>query len=134
MSAQIPNTPLGPAGSTPPRLESLAMGMAIDGSDPAVLDEALRLAFDYRGDVTLHLRSGRVVDGFIYDRRTRPDRAVRILVRDSDERLVVPDGDVLRLEVTGRDTAAGKTFENWVKRYVEKKLRGEAASIESESL
>lgn len=110
------------------------MGMAIDGSDPAVLDEALRLAFDYRGDVTLHLRSGRVVDGFIYDRRTRPDRAVRILVRDSDERLVVPDGDVLRLEVTGRDTAAGKTFENWVKRYVEKKLRGEAASIESESL
>lgn len=134
MSAQIPNTPLGGPGGTPPRIDALVMGMAVDGSDPALLDEALRLAFDYRGDVTLHLRSGRVVDGFIYDRRTKPNRAVRLLVRDSEERLVVADSEILRLEVTGKDTAAGKTFENWVKRYVEKKLRGEAASIESESL
>lgn len=118
----------------PPRIDALVMGMAVDGSDPALLDEALRLAFDYRGDVTLHVRSGRVVDGFIYDRRTKPNRAVRLLVRDSEERLVVADSEILRLEVTGKDTAAGKTFENWVKRYVEKKLRGEAASIESESL
>ena len=30
--------------------------------------------------------------------------------------------------------AEGKTFENWVRRYAEKKLAGETASIESEEL
>ena len=33
--------------------------------------------------------------------------------------------DVARLQFTGRDTAAGKTFEAWVKKYWEKKAAGE---------
>jgi hypothetical protein len=35
---------------------------------------------------------------------------------------------------TGKDAAAGKTWENWMRRYAEKKLKGEAADIESETL
>ena len=33
--------------------------------------------------------------------------------------------DIARLEFTGRDTAAGKSFETWVKKYREKKAAGE---------
>ena len=40
-------------------------------------------------------------------------------------------GDVM---ITGKDTASGKTFENWIRKYAQKKLAGETASIESESL
>ncbi len=35
----------------------------------AEVKEALEKAFDYRGDVTLTLRTGEVVEGYIYDRR-----------------------------------------------------------------
>jgi LAS superfamily LD-carboxypeptidase LdcB len=38
------------------------------------------------------------------------------------------------LEFTGKDTAAGKTWENWVRRYVEKRLAGEQANIDAEVL
>lgn len=119
-----------PPASTGP----IAQGMRFDDRDPEALAAALDLAMDYRGDVTLVLRGGERIDGYIYDRRRRPSRAVRIMPRDGEVGLLVPDESIALLEVTGKDTAAGRTFENWVKRYVEKKLAGERASIESESL
>ena len=43
--------------------------------------------------------------------------------------------DIARLEFTGRDTAAGKSFETWVKKYREKKAAGETnIRIEPEKL
>ena len=36
-----------------------------------------------------------------------------------------PTTEIARLEFTGRDTAAGKSFETWVKKYQEKKAAGE---------
>jgi len=43
--------------------------------------------------------------------------------------------DVAALAFTGRDTAAGKTFEAWVKKYWEKKAAGEQnIQIEPEKL
>ena len=54
--------------------------------------------------------------------------------QDADGKVEVLYADIARLEFTGRDTAAGKSWESWIKRYVAKKQAGEAASIESESL
>ena len=34
-------------------------------------------------------------------------------------------GDIAQLAFTGKDTAAGKSFETWVKKYQEKKAAGE---------
>ena len=34
--------------------------------------------------------------------------------------------EIARLEFTGRDTAAGKSWETWVKKYVDKKKAGES--------
>ena len=112
-------------------------GFVIENSNPAGLDAALTAACDYRGDVTLTLDDGRVIDGFVYDRRPARDgrpAGVRLLPRDGGDRITVDEPTIARLQVTGKDTAAGKSFENWVKRYAEKKLRGQTASIESESL
>lgn len=124
----------GGASTTGGLTQVLAQGMRFDARDPAALAAALDLAMDYRGDVSLMLHSGASVDGYIYDRRRTPPRSLRILPRDAERGMLVRDDEIALLDVTGRDTAAGKTFENWVRRYLEKKLAGEQASIESESL
>jgi hypothetical protein len=89
---------------------------------------ALEKAFDYRGDVTLTLKDGRRVEGYIFDRTsavTLADSKVRIFPKDRDEKVAISYGDIARIEFTGRDTAAGKSFETWVKKYHEKKAAGE---------
>lgn len=112
-------------------------GLVASREDEAAMADALEKAFDYRGDVTLTLAGGETVSGYIFDRRREStlDRSVvRLLTPDSNDKRSVPFSAIARVEFTGKDAAHGKTFENWLKRYVEKKLKGETASIESESL
>ena len=100
--------------------------------------QALEKAFDYRGDVTLTLKDGRVVHGYVFDRRTGAtlqDSAVRVMPSDERTKLTIPYGDIAALAFTGRDNAAGRTFEAWVKKYWEKKAAGEKnIAIEPEKL
>ena len=100
--------------------------------------QALEKAFDYRGDVTLTLKDGRVVHGYVFDRRTGAslqDSAVRVMPSEERTKLTIPYSDIAALAFTGRDTAAGKTFEAWVKKYWEKKAAGEKnIGIEAEKL
>lgn len=112
-------------------------GLIASREDEASLLDALEKAFDYRGDVSLDLLDGSRVAGYIFDRRrgrTLADSFVRLMRDGADERIAVPFDRIARIEFTGRDTAAGKSFETWLKKYVEKKLKGERASIESDSL
>jgi hypothetical protein len=102
------------------------------------IHQALEKAFDYRGDVTLTLKDGRQINGYIFDRRsgaTLVDSAVRIIPANERTKLTVPYSDISALAFTGRDTAAGKSFEAWVKKYWEKKAAGEKdIAIHPESL
>jgi hypothetical protein len=115
----------------------------IEGWVPELASEddirvALEKAFDYRGDVTLTLRSGSKVEGYIFDRVAGPSLAtsfVRLLPKTSNERLTVCYADIAALAFTGRDTAAGKSFEAWVRKYWEKKAAGEGnLNLQPESL
>jgi hypothetical protein len=100
--------------------------------------EAFEKAFDYRGDVTLTLKDGRVVQGYVFDRRpgaTLENSAVRIIPAGERTRLSIPYSDIAALAFTGRDNAAGKTFDAWIKKYWEKKAAGEKnIRIEPEAL
>ena len=90
--------------------------------------QALEKAFDYRGDVTLTRKNGTKVEGYIFDRRTGKtlgDSVVRLYPKDSGEKLSVPYSDIAALAFTGRDTAAGKSWEAWMKKYAAKKAAGE---------
>ena len=91
---------------------------------------ALERAFDYRGDVTITLKDGRVIEGYIFDRKVKgpllSDCAVRLMPKPKDPedqpgKLSVPYNEIAALAFTGRDTAAGKSFAAWVKKYNEKK-------------
>jgi hypothetical protein len=98
----------------------------------AASDEELRAglekAFDYRGDVTIQLKDGTSVEGYIFDRRTGPtlkDSTVRLFPKGQSAKLSIAYSDIAGLTFTGRDTAAGKSWEAWLKKYWEKKAAGE---------
>lgn len=112
-------------------------GVSIDLADDATAFDMLEKAFDYRGDVTLTLKDGRVIAGYLFDRRkgaTLADSSIRLMGPASDEKITVRYADIAHIAFSDRDPAAGKSFETWVKKYIEKKLAGEKASIESETL
>jgi hypothetical protein len=100
--------------------------------------EALEKAFDYRGDITVTRKDGTQVQGYLYDRRsaaTLAESLVRVMPSDGSGRVSIPYSDIAAIAFTGRDTAAGKTFEAWVKKYWEKKAAGEKnIQIEPEKL
>ena len=100
--------------------------------------EALEKAFDYRGDISITRKDGSKVEGYVFDRfngRTLADSYVRVIPAGQAARLKIPYADVAALAFSGRDTAAGKTFEAWVKKYWEKKAAGEKnIQIEPEKL
>ena len=108
----------------------------------AEVREALEKAFDYRGDVTVTRKDGTTVEGYLYDRRSEPTleaSLVRIIPTPKPgvpvERVMISYADIAALQFTGRDTAAGKTFEAWIKKYWEKKAAGETnIQIEPEKL
>jgi hypothetical protein len=98
---------------------------------------ALEKAFDYRGDVTITRKDGTVIEGYLYDRRsgkTLADSLARVLPADGSTRVSIPYADIAKLVFSGRDTAAGKSWEAWVRRYWEKKSAGAMAAIEPEPL
>jgi hypothetical protein len=94
----------------------------------AEVREALEKAFDYRGDITITRKDGSKVEGYLFDRRTGATLAasfVRIIPTGQPAKLNVAYSDIAALAFSGRDTAAGKTFDAWVKKYWEKKAAGE---------
>jgi len=102
------------------------------------LRQALERAFDYRGDITITRKDGSKIEGYLFDRRTGKtlnDSQVRLYPKNSDEKVCIPYADIAALAFTGRDTAAGKSCEAWMKKYAEKKSRGEKdLSLYSEPL
>lgn len=100
--------------------------------------QALEKAFDYRGDVTITRKDGSKVEGYIFDRRTGKtlaDSAVRLFPKDADQKVSIPYSEIAALAFSGRDTAAGKSFEAWVRKYWEKKAAGEKnIGIQAEDL
>ncbi len=100
--------------------------------------EALEKAFDYRGDITVTRKDGSKVEGYLFDRRsgaTLADSFIRIIPNNQKAKLNVSYADIGALAFSGRDTAAGKTFEAWVAKYWAKKAAGEKnIQIEPEKL
>jgi hypothetical protein len=112
-------------------------GYSVDASDQAALRKAIDLALNYRGDVTITTRSSPLaIEGYAFDRREDGvlGLCVRMIPRDGAPRITIPLTDIARIEFTGKDTASGKSFATWVKKYIEKKAAGESAGIESQSL
>lgn len=115
----------------------------LEGFIPALasdvdIAEALEQAFSYRGDVTITRKDGSKVEGYVFDRRsgrTLAESSVRIVAKADGRKLSVPYSDIAGLAFSGRDMAAGKNWENWVRQYWERKAAGEQnISLQPEEL
>jgi hypothetical protein len=108
--------------------------LASEGDIRAVIEKA----FDYRGDVTITRRDNSEITGYLFDRRigkTLNDSVIRLMLATSNERPAIPYSEIAAIAFTGRDTAAGKSYEAWVKKYWESRAKGEKnISIEPEAL
>ena len=102
------------------------------------LRSALEEAFDYRGDVTITRKDGTLVEGYVFDRRsgaTLAESVVRLIPQNSSQKIAIAYSEIAALAFTGRDTAAGKSWEAWVRKYWEKKAAGEKGiALEPENL
>jgi hypothetical protein len=102
------------------------------------LRAALEEAFDYRGDVTITRKDGSRVEGYVFDRRsgaTLAESVVRVILQNGSGKVAIPYSDIAGLAFSGRDTAAGKSWEAWVRKYWEKKAAGEKGiALEPEAL
>src|SRR3984957_11415438 len=130
-----PHVGTDPATVNPDALEvapGAAHGRGGGGIPGLASDEELRLAlekaFDYRGDVTITRKDGSKIEGYLFDRRTGAslkESMVRLYPKDSNQKISISYAEIAALAFTGRDTAAGKSWEAWMKKYAEKKAAGE---------
>jgi hypothetical protein len=108
--------------------------LATEADIRAVIEKA----FDYRGDVTITRKNTSEITGYLFDRRigaTLQTSVVRLMLATSNDRPAIPYSEIAAIAFTGRDTAAGKSYEAWVKKYWEKRSKGEKnISIEPEAL
>jgi hypothetical protein len=88
---------------------------------PAQIGEALEKAFDYRGDVTIRKTDGSEIEGYIFDRNAA---RVRVLPPNGTK-IAIPYAEIAAVAFTGRDPAAGKSWQAWVQKYFERKAAGE---------
>ena len=103
-------------------------GQAFEAASEEELRDALEKAFDYRGDVTITLKDGSSIEGYIFDRRTGAtlaESSVRLFPKTEPKQVRIAYSEIAGLAFTGRDTAAGKSWEAWVRKYWEKKQAGE---------
>jgi Zn/Cd-binding protein ZinT len=92
------------------------------------LNAALEKAFDYRGDITLTLKTGERFEAFIFNRRTAATLAeswVQFFTPDKAEKQKASYAQIARIEFSGKDRAAGKHWEDWVAAYNARKAAGE---------
>jgi hypothetical protein len=121
-------------GTAHPKLEGSVAAL----DDQEQLRAALEQAFDYRGDVRITRRDGSQVEGYIFDRRpgsSLADSYVRLMPKEGGAKISISYLDVAGLAFSGRDMAAGKNWETWVRNYWQRKAAGETnISLQPEKL
>ncbi len=75
-------------------------------------------ACDYRGDVTLHLNSGEQVCGYVFDRQEgNPHLQIKMFVANQIDPSIVKCQDIVEVEFSGEDTAFGRSWEDWARKW-----------------
>ncbi len=99
---------------------------------PAELAEAVELAFDYRGDVTLVLKSGEQIVGYLFNREAAGPKPLLQVFPESGGMREVLYADVASIAFSGEDTASGNSWEAWVnKKESERRVDAQRAEADA---
>jgi hypothetical protein len=81
------------------------------------LTRIVDLAFDYRGNITIVLRDGATLYGYVSNRDIEtPAPYLEMFDGEGDGPHRVSLADVRTIHFTGKDTAAGKSYTAWLAR------------------
>jgi hypothetical protein len=108
--------------------------MALEGWVPELgedltLARVIELAFDYRGNTTVVKVDGTEVEGYIFNRNTGvPEPFIEVFDVAGDGPFRISYAEIRNIKFTGRDTAAGNSWQAWRERKQrEKAAQGESA-------
>ena len=113
----------------------LVQGRVFTPRSDKELAEAIELAFDYRGDVTIELRSGESMSGYLFNREVHgADSWVEIFPASSPETRRVRYDEIATVAFSGEDTASGKSWDNWVaKKGSERKAEADRLAADAQA-
>ena len=93
-------------------------GRCIRPSDEKELHEVMSRAFDYRGDVTIQLKTGEQVVGYVFDRHEDvPQPYAKLFLPNHQEPYIVSYQEVAGVVFSGEDTAFGRSWEDWAQKW-----------------
>ena len=96
--------------------------------DDADLAEVIEHAFDYRGDVTVVRRDGRLVVGYVFNRnREASDPFIQIFPTGEGAASTIPYAEIRTIRFTGKDAAAGTSYAVWLRQKEAAKASREGA-------
>ena len=108
MSAQAPS------GGHPQSWE----GSRLQPANDAELQIAIGRACDYRGDVTIHLKTGEQVIGYVFDRQEKTSQPfVKVFLANQSDPSIIKCRDIAQVEFSGEDTAFGRSWEDWAQKW-----------------
>ena len=107
-------------------IKSVLEGQSLEKWKPELatkeeLYDALDKALDYRGDITVTLKSGAQQVVYVFNREAKaPEPYIEVYPADKDEKIRIYYKDIAGLHFTGIDTAAGKSWAVWMAKYTAK--------------
>ena len=102
------------SAKVPKSLEGLVLAPSTDEE----FREAIAQACDYRGDVTIELKTGKRIIGYVFDRQGEGMQAfLKIFLAGQDQAEHVQVNDIQRVVFSGEDTAFGRSWEDWAKKW-----------------
>ena len=101
---------------------------------PEQLEEALRFAFDYRGDITLRLKDDSEVIGFVHNFNLKSDTVTLFITESKRESSngTIPASSIQSMFFSGDDKAFGKSWDDWMAKS-ERQRQAEAERLENQS-
>ncbi|KRT74531.1 MAG: hypothetical protein XU13_C0007G0036 [Candidatus Rokubacteria bacterium CSP1-6] len=87
------------------------------------LAEVIDLAFDYRGNTTVVRADGTEIEGYVFNRdREAPEPFIQIFDAAGNGPMRIPYSEIRNIKFTGRDMAAGNSWQAWLERREREKV------------
>jgi hypothetical protein len=81
------------------------------------LAEVVDLAFDYRGNTTVVKMDGTEIEGYIFNRaREAAEPSIQLFDVAGNGPIRIPYVEIRNIKFTGRDMAAGNSWQAWLER------------------
>ncbi len=108
-------------------LEKSLQGWTPEVDEALPIDEIIEHAFDYRGNVTLVKTDGSECVGYVFNRDGNvAEPFLQYLDEKGDGPFTMTYAETANIRFTGKDTAAGKSWEAWQARKQREKAERES--------